>query len=207
MMLDDLLTTLDVLWAAWKRQGEALTDAQWDRPTRLGTWDVQSLYAHAAAWPLGFSKFLGRVHDVEPTHPTAAALLRDFNRPDGIAKRRADQVAAGAREDAATYSAAQMIEQFVSTGPEAIAKARQLGPVVVDYFGLAMLRLDEAASIGIMEATVHLLDLRRALDRPPDAPPDGLAHTAAVLAETAPPVDFIEVATGRSTLELFPVLT
>lgn len=82
-MLDDLLTTLDVLWAAWKRQGEALTDAQWDRPTWLGTRDVQSLYAHAAAWPLGFSKLLGRVHDVEPTHPTAAALLRDFNRPTG----------------------------------------------------------------------------------------------------------------------------
>jgi uncharacterized protein (TIGR03083 family) len=206
-MLDDRLTTLDALWAVWRRQGEPLTDEQWERPMRLGTWDVRSLYAHAAAWPLGFSKLLGRVHGVEPTHPTAAALLQDFNGPDGIAKRGADQVAATARERAASRSPAQMIEQFASTGPEAIAKARQLGPVVVDYFGLAMLRLDEVASIGILEATVHLLDLRHALDLPPDVPADGLAHTAAVLADMAPPVDFIEVATGRSTVELFPVLT
>lgn len=184
-----------------------LTDDQWGRSTRLGTWNVRSLYAHAAAWPHGFSKLLGRIQDVEPTHPSAAALLRDFNRPEGIAKRGAGQVESGAREDAANYSAAEMIEQFASTGPEAIAKARQLGPVVVDYFGLAMLQLDEAASIGIVEATVHLLDLLRALDLPPDVPAAGLAHTAAVLAEMAPPVDFIEVATGRSTVELFPVLT
>jgi len=70
-----------------------------------------------------------------------------------------------------------------------------------------MPRLDDVASIGILEATVHLLDLRRALDLPTDVPADGLAHTAAVLAEMASPVDFIEVATGRSTVELFPVLT
>src|SRR6266545_2618212 len=206
-MLDDRLTTLGVLWSVWKQQGEILKGEQWDRPTRLGTWDVRSLYAHAAAWPLGFSKLLGRVHDLEPTHPTAAALLRDFNGPDGIAKRGADEVAARARERAASYSAAQMIEQFSNTGTAAIAKARQLGPVVVDYFGVAILRLDEVASVGILEATVHLLDLRRALDLPPDVPTDGLVHTAAILAEMAPPVDFIEVATGRSTVELFPVLT
>lgn len=59
-MLGDRLTMLDLLWSAWKRQGETLTHKQWDRPTRLGTWDVRSLYAHAGAWPLGFSKLLGR---------------------------------------------------------------------------------------------------------------------------------------------------
>jgi hypothetical protein len=79
--------------------------------------------------------------------------------------------------------------------------------VVVDYFGRALLRLDEAASIGIVEATVHLLDLRRALGQPPDVPVAGLTHTASVLARMAPPVDFIETATGRSTTDLFPVLS
>ena len=34
---------------------------------------------------------------------------------------------------------------------------------MVDYFGRAMLPLSEAISIGILEATVHLLDLQRAL--------------------------------------------
>jgi hypothetical protein len=88
----------------------------------------------------------------------------------------------------------------------AIATARQLGPVVVDYFGLAMLPLEEAVSIGILEATVHLLDLQRALGVPPDVPSAGLEHTVGLLAKMTPPVDFIELATGRSEVELFPVL-
>jgi len=100
-----------------------------------------------------------------------------------------------------------MVEQFASAGPRAIATARQLGPVAVDYFGRAILRLDEAVSIGIMEATVHLLDLQRALGEPPNVPADGLAHTKALLAEMAPPVDFIEAATGRGAVDLFPVLS
>jgi len=79
--------------------------------------------------------------------------------------------------------------------------------VVVDYFGRALLRLDEAVSIGVLEATVHLLDLQRALGRPATVPDEGLTHTAAVLVEMAPPVDFIETATGRSTTELFPLLS
>ena len=44
---------------------------------------------------------------------------------------------------------------------------------MVDYFGRAMLPLSEAISIGILEATVHLLDLQRALG----VPPAGLEHT------------------------------
>jgi hypothetical protein len=48
---------------------------------------------------------------------------------------------------------------------------------VVDYFGRAMLPLSEAISIGILEATVHLLDLQRALGVPPEVPPAGLEHT------------------------------
>jgi hypothetical protein len=92
------------------------------------------------------------------------------------------------------------------TGPQAIAAARELGPVVVDYFGRAMLALDEAVSIGILEATVHLLDLQCALEVPPDVPRAGLEHTVGVLAEMMPPVDFIELATGRSEVALFPVL-
>jgi hypothetical protein len=70
-----------------------------------------------------------------------------------------------------------------------------------------VLRLDEVVSIGILEATVHLLDLHRALGLPPEVPADGLAHTAAVLAAMAPPVDLIEAATGRRPAEFFPVLT
>jgi uncharacterized protein (TIGR03083 family) len=202
----DRLTTLGLLWAAWDRQGRTLAAEQWDRPTRLGDWTVRMLYAHAAGWPLGFSRLVGQVRETEPTHATAAALLGAFNRPGGIASGQADRVAAAAREDAATSTPAAMVEQFAVTGPRAIATARRLGPVVVDYFGRAMLPLEEAASIGILEATVHLLDLQRALGAPPDVPAAGVEHTVGLLAEMAPPVDFIELATGRSSVALFPVL-
>jgi hypothetical protein len=100
-----------------------------------------------------------------------------------------------------------MVDVFAETGPLAIATARERGPVVVDYFGMALLRLEEAVSIGIMEATVHLLDLKRALGEPPEVPGAGLRHTAALLAEMAPPVDFVEAATGRGTSNPLPVLS
>jgi hypothetical protein len=78
---------------------------------------------------------------------------------------------------------------------------------VVDYFGRAMLPLSEAISIGILEATVHhLLDLQRAPGVPPEVPPAGLEHTVGLVAELTPPVGFIELATGRSEVEVFPVL-
>jgi uncharacterized protein (TIGR03083 family) len=206
MRPQDRLTTLARLWAAWDRQGRALSAEQWERPTRLGDWTVRMLYAHAAGWPLGFSHLVGQVREVSPTHATAAALLGDFNRPGGIATSQADRVAARAREAASTRTPAQLIERFAVTGPQAIATARRLGPVVVDYFGSAMLRLEEAASIGVLEATVHLLDLQRALGVPPAVPAAGVEHTVGLLAEMAPPVDFIELATGRSSVTLFPVL-
>jgi uncharacterized protein (TIGR03083 family) len=207
MTIEERLTTLNTLWSVWAEHGRAMTDEQWGRPTRLGTWEVRSLYAHATSWPLALAGLVGQVRDAKPTHDTAAALLRDFNNPDGVANRLRDWSAANAREDATNNSVAQLIERFTNAGPEAIATARRLGPVAVDYFGQAILRLDEAVSIGIMEATVHLLDLHRALGQPPAVPADGLAHTSALLADMAPSVDFIEVATGRSTTEVFPVLT
>jgi hypothetical protein len=134
-------------------------------------------------------------------------MLRDFNAPDGVAHRERDRAAAGARDDATKHSTAELVERFADAGPRAIVRARTLGPVTVDYFGQGVLRLDEAVRIGIMEATVHLLDLQRGLGRAPDVPAGGLAHTTALLTEMAPPVDLIEAATGRRPNDVFPVLT
>jgi uncharacterized protein (TIGR03083 family) len=207
MTLDDRLSTLDALWSVWAAHGTSMTEEQWLRPTRLGDWDVRALFAHHGAWPFMLSTLLTRVHEGEPTHETAAALLRDFNAPDGVAHAKRQAVADGAREDAERYGTAAVVEQFTTNGPRALESARGLGPVVVDYFGYAVLRLEEAISIGVLEATVHLLDLQRALGQEPDVPPAGLAHTAEILAAMAPPVDFIEAATGRSAAGPFPVLS
>jgi uncharacterized protein (TIGR03083 family) len=207
MPTDDRLATLDGLYSVWATIGRNLTDADWARPTRLEDWDVRSLWAHAAGWPFGFSILIGRVTEAAPTHRTAADLLAEFNAPAGIANTTRDRVAESGREDAASYTTHQMVDQFTTAGPAAIAAARELGAVTVDYFGRAVLRLEEAVSIGIVEATIHLLDVQRALGRTPSIPTDGLRHTASVLAQIAPPIDFIEAATGRASTDLFPVLS
>lgn len=207
MTIDDRLTTAGALWSVWAERGHAMTDEQWQLPTRLGDWDVRSLYAHAAMWPATLLALVERVQDAEPVAPTAAALLRYFNAPGGIAHTMRAKTATDAREEAARHSTAQMVEQFAVTGPQAIAGARRLGTVVVDYFG-ALMPLEEAVGIGIVEATVHLLDLQDALARPAaEVPAEGLTHTVAVLVQMAPPVDFIEAATGRSRTALFPLLS
>jgi len=207
MSIDDRLTTLDALWSVWAATGKDLTDADWNRPTRLDGWDLRALWAHSAGWPFGFSILVGRVTDEARTHDTAAALLAEFNVPDGIANTTRDRVADNGRDDARKYTLEQLVDQFVTTGPEAIATARELGEVTVDYFGRAVLPLAEAVSIGIVEATIHLLDVQRALGHAPDVPASGLDHSAGVLARIAPPIDFIEAATGRASTDLFPVMS
>src|SRR5882724_5958864 len=133
----DRLTTLDSLWSAWAEHGRAMTAEQWALPTRLGAWDVRSLYAHAAFWPRAFAGLVGGVSEAATTHRTAAALLRDFNAPDGVAHRLRDWSAANAREDAAKHSTEEMVELFAGVGPGAIVAARGLGEVAIDYFGQA----------------------------------------------------------------------
>lgn len=70
----------------------------------------------------------------------------------------------------------------------------------------AVVRLGEGLRIVLMEATVHLLDVVRALDIEPDVPEPALRETAHLLAELAPGVELIESATGRSADHPLPVL-
>ena len=51
----------------------------------------------------------------------------------------------------------------------------------------------------LIDVISRLLDLQHALGLPPTAPAAGIKHTVGLLAEMTPPVDFIELATGRSS--------
>ncbi|HET6483951.1 MAG TPA: maleylpyruvate isomerase N-terminal domain-containing protein [Actinoplanes sp.] len=199
--------TLSSLWAAWAARGRVLTPAQWEAPTRLPPWTVRALFAHASPWPHWLTYVLTQVRSTPPTHETAADLMRAFNAPDGVATLARQSVADRAVADAATHTPEEMIDAFATVGPQALAAARSSGDVVVDYLGTGVLRLDEVLTIGIVEATVHLLDLQRALGLEPSVPAAALEHTADVLARIGSPVAFIEAATGRTKKDVFPVLT
>jgi hypothetical protein len=100
----------------------------------------------------------------------------------------------------------ELVRRFTDVAPATISAVRDAGPIVVDYFGHATLALRDALTLAVLEATVHLLDLLRALDRPPDVPPAGLHTTVVVLAELAPAVEFVEAATGRVAVSPLPLL-
>ncbi|MBU2665359.1 maleylpyruvate isomerase family mycothiol-dependent enzyme [Actinoplanes bogorensis] len=198
--------TLGSLWSVWASYGSSLTPAQWETPTRLEPWTVRALFAHTAQWPHWLTHLVTRTRDTPPTFATTADLLRSFNAPGGVAGSARTQVSGQAVDDAAKFTPEQMTEAFAVVGPPALDAARALGDdVVIDYFGMGQIPLAEMLGIGIVEATVHLLDLERALGVEPAVPAEGLARTSSVLAAMATPVDVIEGLTGRTPFT--PVLT
>ena len=198
--------TLGSLWSVWASYGAALTSAQWDAPTRLSPWTVRALFAHTAQWPHWLTYVVTQTRDTPPTHASGADLLRSFNAPGGVATSARSQVADKAVDDGTKFTPAQMTDAFATVGPQALRSARSLGDrVVVDYLGMGQLPVAEVLTIGIVEATVHLLDLERALGVEPTVPAAGLAHTAAALTAMTDPVAFVEGLTGRAPIA--PVLT
>jgi uncharacterized protein (TIGR03083 family) len=192
---------LGSLWPMWAELGASLTEEQWAAPTRLPPWDVRALYAHTSAWPRWLAYIVTQERPSPPTHPSAAALLREFNAPGGVAHRARQATAERAVDDGAKSTPEQMIAAWTEVGPPALQAARALGDAVVDYLGLARLRIDDVLAIGVVEATVHLFDLQRALGVRPSAPPEALGLTTSVLTAMADPVGFIEAATGRTGFE------
>ncbi|GID30555.1 maleylpyruvate isomerase N-terminal domain-containing protein [Paractinoplanes brasiliensis] len=199
--------TLGELWAVWAAYGSNLTEDQWRAPTRLEPWTVRALFAHTAQWPHWLGHVATQVCDSPPTHESAAELLRAFNAPDGVANLNRADVAARAVDAAAQFTTEQMTAAFAEVGPRSLDAARELDDAVVNYLGTARMRVGEVLGIGIVEATVHLLDLQRALGESPSVPAAGLAHTSAVLTRMADPVAFVEALTGRTGNGLAPVLT
>ncbi|GAB2569590.1 hypothetical protein Aab01nite_07290 [Paractinoplanes abujensis] len=179
---------------------ERLTAEQWEAPTRLEPWTVRELYAHACQWPRWLGYVATQTCDTPPTHHGTAALLTTFNAPGGIATRNREQVAAKAVEVAAERTTEQMTAAFAEAGPRSLDAAGKLGQTVVDYLGTGRMRIGEVLGIGIVEATVHLLDLQRALGEPPSVPAAGLARTSAVLTEMAGPIGLVEALTGRASV-------
>jgi uncharacterized protein (TIGR03083 family) len=201
------LDALEQTWRVWAELGDGLSEDQWSTATRCPGWDVAALYAHHSAFPRNMSALLPLLDAVgEPV--TAGELVRRFNAPDGVAHTMAETVAVQVVSDAAQLTRKELVDRFSVHGPRALQRLRQAeATLVVPWPGSgAVITLGEALRIVILEATVHLLDVQRALGHPPVVPPPVLKDTALLLAELAPAVEFIEAATGRSTHSPLPVL-
>ena len=202
------LAALEQIWQVWAQLGADLTEQQWSTGTRCPGWDVAAVYAHYSVFPLMMST-APPVPDGPIGEPlTAVEIVRQFNAPGGAAHTMAETVANGAVSEATAHTRRELVDRFSVHGPRALQWLRQAEATTVVPWPVsgAFIRLVEALRIALMEATVHLLDVQRALDQPPVVPAPALRDTVQLLAELAPAVELIEAATGRSTHSPLPVL-
>ncbi|MEU1373839.1 maleylpyruvate isomerase N-terminal domain-containing protein [Streptomyces triculaminicus] len=209
----DRLDALERTWRVWAELGTDLTEDQWTAATRCPGWDVAAVYAHHSTFPRDMDGPLPPSMSSSLEEPleepvTAVEALRRFNAPGGLAYAAAGAVADRAVSGATEAGRGELVERFAVRGPGAVRRLRAAEATrVVPWGGTGVVvELVEAVRLVLLEATVHLLDVQRALGRPPLVPPQALSDTARLLAEVAPPVDFIEAATGRSTRSPLPVL-
>jgi uncharacterized protein (TIGR03083 family) len=202
------LDALEQTWGVWGQLGEDLTEEQWSRPSRCPGWDVAALYAHYSRFPLDLSTLPLAAAGLVGEPLTAVEVLKRFNAPNGVAHAMAGMVADGAVSEAAAHTRRELVDRFVVHGRRALQGLRSAEATLVGPWPASggVITLVEALRLVLMEATVHLLDVQRALDHPPAVPPEALRDTVQLLAEVAPPIDFIEAATGRSAHSPLPVL-
>ncbi|MGH3883749.1 MAG: maleylpyruvate isomerase N-terminal domain-containing protein [Pseudonocardiaceae bacterium] len=203
----DRVDTLERIWQIWAQLGDSLTEEQWSAGTRCPGWDVAALYAHYSAFPLLLSARLPLPDGPVGEPATAVEILRRFNAPDGAAHTMAETVADWAVLEAAAHTRRELVDRFRVHGPRGLQRLRQAEATALMPWPVsgAVVTLVEALRIVLMEATVHLLDLQRALNHPPVVPTPALQGTVHLLAELAPAVELIEAATGRSTHSPLPV--
>jgi uncharacterized protein (TIGR03083 family) len=202
------IDALGEAWQAWAGVGAGLTEAEWTAASRCAGWDVAALYAHSSVFPLVLTATPPLPAGPLPDPVTAVDVLGAFNSPGGVAHEMAGTVADAAVADAARLERRELVDRFAVHGPRALQVLRDTAPTTLVPWPAAeaLVTLVEGLRIVLLEATVHLLDVLRALGRPAEVPAPALRETAALLAELAPPVDLIEAAAGRVAHSPFPVL-
>jgi hypothetical protein len=148
---------------------------------------VAALYAHHSAFPQALSS--PQMPEGAAGEPlTAVEVLRRFNSPNGVAHSMAGMVANRAVSDAGRHGRRELVDRFAVHGNLALQQLRQAQATMVVPWPAAgaVVTLGEAVRIVLLEATVHLLDVQRALDHPPLVPALALKDTAQLLVELVP---------------------
>lgn len=187
-------------WLDWAKLGADLSEGEWERPTRLPGWDVRTLYAHVARSTGVLAAALQEPSDAEPQRTSASAYFASFR---DVREEAARSVDAAARE-AAAEGPARLVASFTEDGPLVLDTAEAAGEATISTVA-GTISVPDYLLTRLVEATVHLLDLRHAVPGPGPAPA-AVDRVADVLVGIAGPVAFVEAATGRADPNIFPLL-
>ena len=187
-------------WIDWTRLGAELSNSEWERPTRLTGWDVRTLYAHVARSVGVLDAALREPVDTEPLRRSASAYFASFRDVREEAARSVDAAARAAAEAEPTRLVASLAED----GSRVLDAAEAAGQATITTVA-GTISVPDYLLTRLVEATVHLLDLRHAIPGPGPAPA-AVDRVADVLVGIAGPVAFVEAATGRADPAIFPLL-
>lgn len=201
---EDRLALLTELWGAWHAHGGQIGTAVWERPSGLGQWTVKELFGHVARQVAVLEDMLSRASGgagAEVDFPTAADYFANFR---GWLEEASALSARAAVEYTAGHSTGEMISELARAGEVIEQLSQRIDQVLPTPFGTTTARA--YLTTRIVEATVHLIDLQRAVGIAESVPDRASEATALLLLEMCPRQQFIDAATGRGEPDFFPVL-
>jgi len=180
----------------------------WTR-TALGEWSLAELVAHVTRGAQRLEVYLDEPVIGDVVHDRISYWRYD-------AEVESPAVAQRARDEAAKVDAETLPALFAEAWRASVERAHGLAGDTPMFTPWGTMRLDDYAATRVVEAVVHHMDVRAALDLPPASTPDAARLVMAVLEGllgTARPRNlgrtrFILAATGRQAVDdsRFPVL-
>lgn len=169
---------LESLRAECERAERTLRSAPpeaWSGPG-LGDWDLHELAVHLTRGMARIATYLDK--------PVEGAVTKDrisYFRYDPAEVSAA--VAERARREAEALPPERVADAFADAWRDSVQRASGLPPdrPIATIFG--PMRLDEYTATRVLEAVVHHMDLRRALDLPPDPDPAAAEMVVGILEE------------------------
>src|SRR4030095_13628672 len=125
----DTRELLGQCWTTWNERVLGLAPASWASPTRCAGWTVHALAAHVAPNSETLGSLPDLVIDAEPAVDDAAALLRSFNAPHGVAHTLAAVVAPSASALAHTIAPDELARRFAAGAH--VARTMPIPPTTV----------------------------------------------------------------------------
>lgn len=172
----DGMRELDALRAECERIEATLATVSadaWERPA-LGEWSVHKLCVHLTRGVGRLAAYLG-----QPVEGSAVKDRVSYFQYDPA--EVAPGVAARTAREAESLPAADVPQAFAAAWRDSVAKASEAGRDRIMATPFGAMHVQEYSATRVLEAVVHHMDLRRALDRPADPDPQAADITVEIL--------------------------